>query len=219
MPAITVPKRRCRFSSTTPDNRRNLEGYRANDGQDSSRVHDSSRRQRGGIRKGKRRLRQGISVHAYLHAHRDYSPGAILARHGDDRLNSTAWNSRRRTHAHLASRPVWIQLNLRTNRFGRNPHAQHAHPDRSNQDQQEGRPRRFPCSSRSHCATISASDADSAGCDTRIHTYDLLGVLGITRLHPHRRNISRTVLTLVFLLALYTAWFRVKGTPRKETPA
>jgi outer membrane protein TolC len=42
-----------------------------------------------------------------------------------------------------------------------------------------------------HCATLSTSDADGAGCGTRIHTSDLLCVLGISRLHPDRRNVSR----------------------------
>ena len=40
------------------------------------------------------------------------------------------------------------------------------------------------------------------------------GVLGIDGLHAHRRHSRGTVLILLFLPALYAAWFRIQPTPK-----
>ena len=65
-------------------------------------------------------------------------------------------------------------------------------------------------------AARAAGDPDCAGGCTCVHSADAVGVLGFDGLHADGGTIVGTVLTLVFLPALYAAWFKVKREPVRE---
>nr|BFE96772.1 hypothetical protein GCM10020185_73080 [Pseudomonas brassicacearum subsp. brassicacearum] len=109
---------------------------------------------------------------------------------------------------------------VRDQRLGRpdrtlgHPDAQHIDSDRADPSQQTGRAGPVPRGHRSHGTTGPPGPADGAGSDPGLHSADAFGVLGGTLAYTLiGGTFVGTIMTLVFLPAMYSIWFRIRPDP------